>query len=679
MSERRSLWWLVATAAALLWSALVVVVYYVPHKPFTVSHLLALGQAGAGLLGAGLLVALGIGIGLLLVNRLDLMPIERPIWAAAVGLGVISLVGLGLGALGLLRTWLLWLLTVVGLAFTGQRLWRMLCLFWADPGWRPRDRFETLLARYCAAVLLLTLAWALTPPTAWDGLVYHLTGPKLYLAEGVVSHPFDLPYLGFPQLVEMLFAWAMGLTGERAAAVIHWSYGLLGVLALVGAGRRWLGGAAAWLAAAMLLSAPSMILLMGWPYVDLALVLYVTLAFLALARFCEGGSQARRWLVLSGVFSVLAMSTKYTAMAVVPAVGLALLASRTWKSGYPVSSIRPAARDLFLWCASVLIVWLPWLFKNLLLTGNPTYPFFFDGVYWDGWRTWWYDRPGTGLWYTKPWRLLIAPWDATVWGIEGASGYSASIGPLFLGLLPFLLPVWRRLPHARRRWLRAALAFCGVLYGFWLWGVARTALLIQTRLLFPAFGLLALVAGVAVEGLRSLPRRPLDLGWLARAVVVGVLALTLLGTFLSAAQGRPLGVLLGFESREEFLTRRLGWYYAAVEHINRELAPDAVVLFLWEPRSYHCDVICRPDALLDRFLHSAYLYGSNADAIAAAWRTEGVTHVLFYRQGYQVVRDVGFDPLTDEDAATVEALCHRHMQAVQTFGDAYVLYELREP
>ena len=325
-----------------------------------------------------------------------------------------------------------------------------------------------------------------------------------------------------------------------------------------------------------------------------------------------------------------------------------------------------------------LAVWSPWLLKNLLLTGNPIYPFFFSGIYWDDWRAWWYDRPGTGLLYTAPWKLLTAPWDATIWGVEGTAGYSATISPLFLALLPFLLLIWQRLEAAQRRWLGAAMAFCTVLYGFWLWGVARTGLLFQTRLLFPAFGLLALMVSAAVEGLRALPRHPIDLGWLARAVVVGVLVLTLVGTFLSTAQGQPLGVLLGFENREEFLTRRLGWYYATVEYINQELPRDAVVLFLWEPRSYHCTVECRPDALLDRWLHTTHLYGHDAETIADTWRVEGVTHVLFYQLGYEMIRDAGFDPLTAVDVATLEALQDHDVQEVEDFGGVYTLYRLRE-
>jgi len=656
------------------WVAAALVAYYYVHKPFTPASVLALAEAAAGLVGAGLVVALGAGVGAALLSRMSLAPAERPVWAAAVGLGAVSLTALGLGATGLLRPWLLWALTVAGLVLTARPLWWALRAAWFDPSWRPAGRFEKLLAGYCVAMLALALLWSLTPPTAWDGLVYHLTGPKLYLATGWVSHPLDLPYLGFPQLVEMLFAWGMGLAGERAAAPVHWFYGLLAVSGLVAAGRRWLGGAAGWLAAAVLLSAPSIVLLAGRPYVDLALLLYATLSFLALVRFYEGGLQARRWLILSGAFVGLALSTKYTALALLPALSAVLLIVE-YKPRLPTSRVGRLGLG-FLVLGVALVVWSPWLAKDLVLTGNPTYPFFFGGVHWDEWRTWWYDRPGTGLLYTAPWRLLTAPWDMTVWGSERLAGYGATIGPLFLIFVPFLPLIWRRMPTSKRRSLGMALIFCGFVYGFWLWGVARSALLLQSRLFFLAFGVLALLAGAAVEGLQVLPRRPLHLGWLARAVLVGVLVLTLLGTWLSTRREQPLNVLLGLESREDFVTRRLGWYYVVVEYINRELPPDAVVLFLWEPRSYHCRVTCWPDALLDRWLHTTHVLGYDAEGIAEAWREEGATHVLFYRAGYETVREAGFDPLTEADVAALEDV-QQKLQQVQDFDGVYVLYALK--
>jgi len=668
-------WFPARAVVALLWTFAVTAAYYVAHKPFTASNLMAVGRALAGLGGMGLVAALGTGVGVLFLRRLDLAPAERLVWAAAVGLGALSLASLGLGAAGGLRPVVLWVLTAAGLAGVGRPLWRALQAAWADVTWRPGHRFEALLAVYCGLSLLLALTWALVPPTAWDGLVYHLTGPKLYLATGRVFHPLDLPYLGFPQMVEMLFAWGIGLGGERAAAPIHWFYGLLMVLVLVTAGRRWMGGAAGWLAAAVLLSAPSIVLLAGWPYVDLALMVYTTLAFLSLARFREGDPGARPWLLLSGVFAGLALSTKYTALALLPALALTLLlAHRTSAIRDPQSAI--SILHLLLLTAVALAVWSPWLAKNLLLTGNPVYPFFFGGQYWDAWRTWWYDRPGTGLLYTVPWKLLTAPWDATVWGVEGGEGYSATVGPLYLAFLPLLFLAWQRLPVAQRRWLGSAITCSAVLYGFWLWGLARTALLRQTRLLFPAFGLLALLVGAAVEGLRGPPRLPLNLGWLARMLIVLVILLNLAEAGLALVREGPVRVLLGFESREEYLDRRLGWYHVAVESINRTLPPDATVLFLWEPRSYSCAVDCQPDALLDRWLHTTHLYGHDADAIARAWQAGGITHVLLYRAGYRAIVEAGFDPVTPRDVATLRDLEARHLSPAGEWGDAYTLFEL---
>jgi hypothetical protein len=670
----------IKTVLAVVWVFVVVAAYYVAHKPFAVSTSVSLSRALAGAAGAALVVALGTGTGLSLVQRLNLPPLERLVWAAAVGLGVVSLVGLGLGAVGLLRPWPLWLLTLAGLAATCRRLWRALSAGWSDSTWRPRGRFEACLAVYCGLMLAAALVWALAPPTAWDGLVYHLTGPKLYLAARRISHPLDLPYLGFPQMVGMLFTWGMGLAGERAAAPIHWFYGVLGVLALVTAGRRWLGGAAGWLAAAVLLSARSIVLLAGWPYVDLALLAYATLAFLALARFCEGEPQVRRWLILSGVLAGLALSIKYTALALLLAlVAVLLVACIRAPRPFGFAQGRSVLCNSLLLCAAALVVWSPWLIKNSLLTGNPTYPFFFGGTYWDAWRAWWYDRPGTGLAYSAPWALLVAPWDATIWGVEGADfqglpSYEATIGPLFLAVLPLTLLVWRRLPPARRRWLGQALVCCGVLYGFWLWGVARTALLIQTRLLFPAFGLLALMVGAVVEGLAGLRRQPLNLEWLVRVTIVGVLTLMVVGTFLSVVGEQPLRVLLGFESREDFLARRLGWHYVAIDYANQELSPDATVLLLWEPRSYYCQVECWPDALLDRWLHTTHVHGYDAQAIADAWRADGVTHVLLYRAGYEAIAQAGFDPVTEADQETLTQLLSEEMVLVEDFGGVYELY-----
>ncbi len=246
-----------------------------------------------------------------------------------------------------------------------------------------------------------------------------------------------------------------------------------------------------------------------------------------------------------------------------------------------------------------------------------------------------------------------------------------------MALLPLLLLSWRHLTADRRSWLRPALLFVVVLYGFWLWGVARSALTLQTRLLMPAFGMIALVCAAAVTGLRSLPRRPVDLSWMVRAVVVGVLGLTLASTLYCAALGRPLSVLAGSVSEENYLTWRLGWHHMAIDTVNRVVEPEGIVLFLWEPRSYYCERTCWPDALLDRWLHTTHVNGHDARAIADTWRATGVTHVLFHKLGYEIVTEAGFDPITDADHETLQLLIDAELELIVDLGGEYRLYVLR--
>ncbi len=673
----------VGIVIALLWVFVVIASYYIRHKPFVApwgpdpdaASLTPALAALSGLAGAGLVLAAAAGVGLVATRSLGVTAAERLVWSAALGLGALSLAALGLGAAGLLRSEVLWPLTILLLAATARPLWRAARAAWRDASWRPAGRLQVWLAAFCALTVAATLIWAVMPPTAYDALVYHLTGPRLWLESGAVSHPLDLPYLGFPELVEMLFTWGMGLAGERAAAPIHLFFGLLAVGALVTAGRRWLGGAAGWVAAAVLLSAETVVLVAGWAYVDVGLLVYSTLAFLALARAKEDGAYDRRWILISGAMAGFALSTKYTALATI--LGLAaVLPVGKFGDGQARQAWKETLRSLLLLTGVALVIWLPWMVKNLVLTGNPTYPFFFGGIYWDDWRAWWYDRPGTGL-AGEPLRLLTAAWDVTVWGVEGGAGYSATIGPLFLALAPLLALSWRRLPDERRRWLRLALIFFVVQYSFWLWGLARSALLQQTRLLFPAFGVLALISAAAVAGLRSLPRGPLDLGWVVRGAVAGVLVLALANTAYSLAAGRPVSVLLGAVSEDEYLRWRLGWHYEAIEAVNRVAGSDETVLFLWEPRTYYCEAHCLPDALLDRWLHAAQVHGHDAEAIAEAWRSQGVTHVLMSDVGYEYITRAGFDPITAQDRAALDELIDGHLEPLLDLGGAYTLYELR--
>ena len=669
--------WALKATLVILWAFIIVAGYFWAHKPFDAATLRSLGET---LLSVA--VWLGVsGLGAALGRRAlaaggllgDEGPAVRLALSAGLGLGLISLLVWGLGMVGLFRPWAAWGL-VIALAVL---LRRDLLLVGRDARTlrlpRPDNALQRWFRFYGLIALSLAFLSALAPPTAWDSLVYHLTGPRLYMEAGRIAQPFDLPYLGMPQLAHMQFTLGMLLLGDGPPALFHFGYGLMAVTMTAALARRAFGRTAAWFAGALLLSVPTLFTLMSRPYVDVTLLFYATAAFYAFLRW-RASHSARDpetgWLVLLGLFCGFGGGVKYTAVAIPFALGLSII----WVSRR--DGPAAAVRRLSLVAVISMAVVLPWVLENWLTTGNPVYPFFFDdALYWDEWRGWWYDRPGTGLAATAPWRLLIVPLEATILGTEGTEFYEATLGPLLLVAGGLLLFVWPSLKREEKGICGHIVLFFVLNYILWLNGVARTALLLRARFLLFTFGVAAALGGLALARLPALNRPQLDVNWLVRTAVSLTLALILFTQFTSFLALNPLPVATGVESESHYLRRRLGLYQEVMERIN-ELPAESRVVFLWEPRSYHCEVECRPDALLDRFLHHTHFLGHDAGEIAADWRARGTTHVLLYRDGLDHIVEAGFDPVTAADLTVLQQLQEEALTPVASWDGAYQLYAL---
>src|SRR5690606_41182784 len=120
---------------------------------------------------------------------------------------LISSAVLALGMVGLFRNVFFWIpLLVIGV------LLRHEVKTWLEDGRailvaaRPQTRWGWILAAFSVTLLVLALLHSLAPPYAWDGMTYHLVGPRDYLAAGrMIPHPENF-YLGFPKSIEMLFS-----------------------------------------------------------------------------------------------------------------------------------------------------------------------------------------------------------------------------------------------------------------------------------------------------------------------------------------------------------------------------------------------------------------------------------------------------------------------------------------
>jgi 4-amino-4-deoxy-L-arabinose transferase-like glycosyltransferase len=672
-----------AVVFIVLWTFFVLGSFFAVQKPFSAANAQAALRSLLDLAAAGWIALLALTIGTRLLRaglKTELSPLESAILGTGLVFGALGLLGLALGLAGLLQPIVIYGLTIALSAAAAPQAIR---LFRRWKGWRPANRPPRLIAIYLIVLALLALAVALLAPTDWDGLFYHLTGPKLYLEAGRITGGIDIPHLSFPALMEMLYAWAMLLRGDVAAKLLHALFGLLlaGLVALTA--RRFLGRRAAWPAVVVLTSMPMVGTLAGWAYNDLALAFYQLAALYAYLKSANQQIDKRRWLALSGVFAGLAMGLKYTAF-VAPLVLAGFVLWRSLRNPQHTTrntqyAPRHTLSAIVAFSLPAVLVALPWYAKNWTLTGNPLYPFLyelFDGRFWDAFRADWYSAAGTGV-GLQPGTLLALPWLLTL-GVRDMNYWDGRTGPLFLLALPLLLFYglfrFRRRDANRPAALDPLLIFALAQFAFWTVGVIWSRSLWQSRLLLPCFAALAPATGWLWTELPRFDRPRFSVSGFARLAVGLTLLLTLIDATLLTLQIDPLPYLIGAETREAYLTRRLGAHYAAMGRINTELPADATVVFLWEPRSYYCQRDCRPDSILDAFPHLVHQYRS-AGEIARAWQREGVTHVLVHRAGLQFVLNETPDKIDVDLLAELES---RHLEKLFDVGGAYDLYALRE-
>lgn len=659
------------------WCFAVLFYYYIVHKPFGAEsfqslanffqgsswnptapisqNLHAILNDAANVIVAFALYALAATIGRRLLRAFEFTsPLEAIVLRTGLGLGIISLAIFALGLLGLLYSVLFWFLMALAafflrrdLAATVQQL-RAIQL-------PITSRFERALALYILATLLLAFLVTLAPAVAWDAQVYHLVAGKLALARGYIGSPPDNLGLSYPSLMEMLYLGVMTLKDDGATALIHLGFFVLTLGAVLVFSTRYFSKRVGWIACAILCAVPSLVAVATWPYNDAALTFYAFGAFyiLMIARERKDGLG----YLIAGAFAGFAVGEKYTAGAVAIALGLVICKPK-----------REPLRNLFVLSLGVLLTSSIWFVRNWVWEGNPFYPFFFGGGHLDAFRQQHHILPSDYL--RNSMRLLLVPWDATIYGTQSTTAFDATIGPLFLVLLPLLALSWRR----REEISSSALTFAAAGYGIWIFEIATYQLGLQTRLYFYSFPLLALLAALAFERLSAFDLAQFSVARFVSLMMGFVLVLTLLEQLLSFMAYDPLPYLVGAESRSSFLRSRLypSGYYSAMEFIS-SLPTASRVLFLWEPRDYYAAgaATTQSDFILDAFGDLRYRNG-DATSIARAMRQQGFTHVLLNRWGLNFMLSGEKPDLSQEDTRVLrELLTHSAHQVYGTLALDY--------
>ncbi len=235
-------------------------------------------------------------------------------------------------------------------------------------------KIQTLiLAVLILAVIIFTGLLAGVPPVCRDGLTHHLFIPKLYLLHGGI---YEIPHVSFsyyPMNLDLLYMIPLSFGNDIVPKFIHFAFALITAGLIYRYLSRRINVQYALLGALFFISIPIIVRLSSTVYVDLGLICFLFASLLYLFHWIESGFKPRH-LFVSAVFCGLALGTKYNGL-----VGLFLLGlfvpfiySR-YNSDRKFYGIKAVC-----WCVSfvitALIVFSPWMIRNVVWTDNPVYP-----------------------------------------------------------------------------------------------------------------------------------------------------------------------------------------------------------------------------------------------------------------------------------------------------------------
>ncbi|MBI2613674.1 MAG: glycosyltransferase family 39 protein [Candidatus Levybacteria bacterium] len=443
---------------------------------------------------------------------------------------------------------------------------------------------------------IVNLIGALGPELGFDALWYHLTMPKIYLNLHQIVHiPGSLLYYSdMPKFTEMLYVSALSFGTETIAKLIHFSFGILSLIALYNLSRKFLNKTFSLLTLVVFYGN----LVVGWmsttAYVDLVRTFFELMALWGFVEWLE--KENKKWLAISGVMLGFAASAKLLAISsVLIFTTLLILSPMILNQKTKFKDIISNA--LVYWCLAFFVV-LPWFVFSFVHTGNPVYPFF------------------TSIYPVKFNFNLIDPLTL-----------SDPISPLYVIFLPIALFIYRKFKPTLK--IIALYSFLAII----IWYLTP-----QTgggRFILPYLPALSLISVGVIEVMN---KNKLQKTFVALIIFLGCFSIFYRGI----ANFKYVPVILGLESKSQFLSNNLnfsfGDFYDTDGYFENKIKKDDKVLLYGFHNLYYVNFPFIDSSYVkmgDSFNYVA-VQGKNMPQRFKSWNLiyyNGLTDVRFYSIG----------------------------------------------
>lgn len=279
------------------------------------------------------------------------------------GIDLFSFLALLLGSCGLITKPLCWIILIIagaaGLFIAAKEL----------KSAKLRIKPDISIIILTALFALLTLGSAISYPIGWDELVYHVTIPFRWNADGLPLIYGDNPFSAFPSSPEFLFWFLISAAGIKTVRLLLWSINI----ALISGLYLLLRDAASKFKAAVLVAAflfsPVFMMLSKEAYVEAIILLNLTVALL-LIKHTEKKFNLYKTGTILALMAASCINVKLTGIAAAAVIFIMVAPQlMDYSKFFKFTAFFSAMGFIFA---------LPFYLRPLLVTGNPFYPYFAD-------------------------------------------------------------------------------------------------------------------------------------------------------------------------------------------------------------------------------------------------------------------------------------------------------------
>jgi hypothetical protein len=502
------------------------------------------------------------------------------------------------------------------------------------------DYFSKLLLISVTVVALTTLLQGLAPPNDYDSLLYHLTIPLHDVEAGRIILPNDARGIQalFPAMTSNLTRFLLVFADGEAVQIAH---GLFGLAAAAGTAmllRRFgYRPQISLIAALFFLVIRAVIWQMASAETDVPMAGFLIGSFIVYLALREHPTP--RLGILFGLIIGGLILTKYIGFALALSFGVIMIydmvrAQNKWAIGI----IGPFVS---------LLVILPHLARNFILTNNPIFPLF-NTIFNPGKISPYGSiagHLGTGREFVD---LITAPWNIFVVPMQYFDGMVIG-APYLLAFCPFVF-----LDRKKARDWFPVLPVIAIFFAIWFYLLSQ-----QVRFLIPLMPLIAAMAaaGLAIMWDRTRANPILKIGLIAIVAILGLNQAMFVGVYAAIRLPVAIGLMDISEYHSNTPTMN-GAFYKTCAYIRGNLKPGETYYSGISFPSYYCPQV---SVAYQRFLDEEPWF-SGAGQVAQYSYDEFLQKMeksnfryLILITGYQSRRDTveGYKPRKNMSAKTV--------------------------